>query len=125
MNHLLASDRCAESVDWLGDRSMRLARGHHRWRSGLHFGMNVLDIYFGLTTIPPEMIEAARVDGASLRQITWRVIVPILQPTIEFIAVITSITIRISMFGLIYVMTSGGARFGDLHAASPDPADAG
>ena len=31
-----------------------------------------------------------------------------LRPTIEFVAVITSITILTSMFGLIYVMTGGG-----------------
>jgi multiple sugar transport system permease protein len=96
-----------ESIDWLGDRRYALVSvvTVAIWA---HFGMNVLIFLSGLTTLPPEVIEAARVDGANLRQIIFRIIIPMLRPSIEFVAVITTITILTSMFGLIYVMTGGG-----------------
>ena len=95
------------SVDWLGDDRFALVAVIivAIWA---HFGMSVLIFPSGLTTIPPEIIEAARIDGANLGQIIFRVMIPILRPTIELIAIITTITILTSMFGLIYVMTAGG-----------------
>jgi multiple sugar transport system permease protein len=95
------------SVDWLGDRRYALAAVVcvAIWA---HFGMNVLIFLSGLATVPVEIIEAARVDGATLRQVILRIIVPMMRSTIEFVAVISTITILTSMFGLIYVMTAGG-----------------
>ena len=94
-------------VDWLGDRHFALTSVVcvAIWA---HFGMNVLIFLSGLATVPAEIIEAARVDGATLRQIIFRIIIPLLRPTLEFVAVISTITILTSMFGLIYVMTAGG-----------------
>lgn len=40
-----------------------------------------------LGTFPPELIEAARVDGATRRQILWRVVLPVLRPTLSVLAV--------------------------------------
>ena len=95
------------AVDWLGDRRTALFSVVcvAIWA---HFGMNVLIFLSGLATVPVEIIEAARVDGASLRQLILRIIIPMLRSTVEFVAVISTITILTSMFGLIYVMTAGG-----------------
>jgi multiple sugar transport system permease protein len=38
----------------------------------------------------------------------WHIIIPFLRPIIEFVAVVTTIGILTSMFGLIYVLTAGG-----------------
>jgi len=94
-------------IDWLGDGRYALLAVIlvAIWA---HFGMSVLIFLSGLTTIPPEIIEAARIDGANLGQIIGRVIIPMLRPTIELVVVMTTITILTSMFGLIYVMTGGG-----------------
>ena len=94
-------------VDWLGDRHFALISvvSVAIWA---HFGMNVLIYLSGLATVPPEIVEAARIDGASLRQVIVWIIIPLLRPTLEFVAVISTITILTSMFGLIYVMTAGG-----------------
>jgi multiple sugar transport system permease protein len=94
-------------VDWLGDRRFALLSVVcvAIWA---HFGMNVLIYLSGLATVPPEIIEAARIDGASLRQVIFRVIIPLQRPTLEFVAVVSVITVLTSMFGLIYVMTAGG-----------------
>ena len=40
-----------------------------------------------LGTFPKELIEAARVDGASAWRILWRVVVPVLRPTLSVLAV--------------------------------------
>ena len=57
--------------------------------------------------ISSEVLEAARVDGASEGQIFWRVIVPMVSLPISVVAV-TLIVNVIKLFDLIYVMTSGG-----------------
>jgi len=44
-----------------------------------------------LSGISSEMLEAAAVDGASRRQVNWRVIVPNLLPTVSLIALLTTI----------------------------------
>ncbi|MFE2211268.1 carbohydrate ABC transporter permease [Streptomyces canus] len=52
-------------------------------------GYNALIFLAGLQAIPNELFEAARVDGASSRQVLFRVVVPQLRPVILF-AIITS-----------------------------------
>ena len=61
-----------------------------------------------------EIIEAARVDGATPVQIFARIQVPLLGPTISVVTV-TMIIYVIKMFDLIYVM--GGSNGGPLGAA--------
>ncbi len=70
--------------------------------------MSVLIFLAGLSTVSGELIEAARLDGASQRQIWWHVILPAMRPILEFVAVVTTIGVLTSMFGLIYVLTAGG-----------------
>jgi len=56
--------------------------------------------------IPLELDEAARLDGATERQIFFRVIVPIIKGSI--IAVITTIAIaNLKVFDIVFVMTGG------------------
>ena len=57
--------------------------------------------------ISSEVLEAARVDGASEPQIFWRIIVPMVSLPISVVAV-TLIVNVIKLFDLIYVMTGGG-----------------
>ena len=67
-----------------------------------------------LKGIPVEVLEAARVDGASGPQIFARIQVPLLVPTLSVVAV-TMIIYVIKMFDLIFVM--GGQNGGPLGAA--------
>ncbi|HEX2844247.1 MAG TPA: sugar ABC transporter permease, partial [Candidatus Limnocylindria bacterium] len=57
--------------------------------------------------ISSEVLEAARVDGATESQIFWRVIVPMVSLPISVVAV-TLIVNVVKLFDLIYVMTGGG-----------------
>ena len=66
-----------------------------------------LFIYAGLNGINQEIIEAARVDGASERQIVRGIILPILLPTIAVIALLRTI-MSIKAFDEMYLLTKGG-----------------
>ena len=79
--------------------------GVHIWAT---FGMALVVFLAGFATLDSALLDAARVDGASLPQIIWHVIIPSLSRTIQFVFVTTMIGMLTSMFGLLYVMTSGG-----------------
>jgi putative chitobiose transport system permease protein len=61
----------------------------------------------GMQSLPQELDEAARIDGANRWQRLWDVTIPLLKPVITLVAVIASIA-AMKVFGEIYVMTSGG-----------------
>ncbi len=68
------------------------------------FCMTILSA--ALKAVPDEVIEAARVDGAKEWTIFWRVMVPIIMPTIT--VVITTMVINVlKLFDIVYVMTGG------------------
>lgn len=94
-------------VDWLGSGATALGSliVVQLWAT---FGMSVLIFLAGLSTVSEELVEAARLDGAKPLQIWWHVILPSLRPILEFVAVVTTIGVLTSMFGLIYVLTAGG-----------------
>jgi raffinose/stachyose/melibiose transport system permease protein len=61
----------------------------------------------GLTTIPPELHEAARLDGAGSGRLFWSITLPLLRGVIRAAAIISLIG-SLKYFDLIYVMTGGG-----------------
>ncbi len=61
----------------------------------------------GLQTIPQDFIDAARIDGANPWRIFWRVTMPLLNPTMLFVAVILVIN-AFRVFTIPYVMSAGG-----------------
>ncbi len=60
----------------------------------------------GLRGLPEEVLEAARVDGATEWQVFARVTMPLLLPTIAVVAT-TMIINALKVFDIVYVMTSG------------------
>lgn len=60
-----------------------------------------------LQDIPPELMEAASVDGAGRWRVFWHVVLPQLRPVTVFAAVWQSIT-AIQLFDLVYTTTRGG-----------------
>jgi alpha-glucoside transport system permease protein len=70
-------------------------------------GFAVVILSAALKGISTEILEAARVDGASEAQIFRRIIVPMLSLPISVIAVTLTINV-IKLFDLVYVMTEGG-----------------
>ena len=68
------------------------------------FAMVILSA--GLKGIPTEILEAARVDGATERQIFWRITIPMLSTTIAVVGT-TLVIIALKTFDLVFVMTAG------------------
>jgi multiple sugar transport system permease protein len=61
----------------------------------------------GLTSIPPEMFEAAELDGATPWQTFYYVTLPLLTPII-LLAITFRLLDAVKLFDIIYVMTGGG-----------------
>jgi putative chitobiose transport system permease protein len=61
----------------------------------------------GLQTIPQEIYESSALDGATAWQQTMRLTVPLMLPSIAFVAIVSSIS-ALKVFTEIYVMTRGG-----------------
>jgi alpha-glucoside transport system permease protein len=70
-------------------------------------GFAVVILSAALKGISSEILEAARVDGASEGQIFRRIIIPMLSLPISVIAVTLTINV-VKLFDLVYVMTEGG-----------------
>jgi multiple sugar transport system permease protein len=75
----------------------------------LSFGIGVPLILFlaGLAAIPQELYEAARIDGASQRQLIQHISIPLLRPTLLFVAVTQTIAAS-QVFALVQILTQGG-----------------
>jgi alpha-glucoside transport system permease protein len=59
-----------------------------------------------LKSVPDEILEAARVDGATEWVTFWKITVPIIMPTI--LVVVTTMVINVlKLFDIVYVMTGG------------------
>jgi raffinose/stachyose/melibiose transport system permease protein len=72
-----------------------------------YVGYHMLLMYAGIKSVSPDVIEAARIDGANDWQINTRIIIPLLKPVIK-ICVIFAVTGSLKTFDLIYVLTRGG-----------------
>jgi multiple sugar transport system permease protein len=70
-------------------------------------GFTFIIMLAGLQTVPSELIEAARTDGASSWQIFWGVTLPLMSPTLFFATIITFIG-AFQIFDPIQIITKGG-----------------
>lgn len=70
-------------------------------------GYNMLIFLAGLSGISNEVIEAARLEGATVLQRVRHILVPMLLPVIFFVTVITTIS-AFQIFEQTYVLTRGG-----------------
>ena len=66
-----------------------------------------LVILAALQSVPQELYEAARVDGASPLQLFWHITIPSIRSTLELLVVLASI-FSFKQFVIIYLMTGGG-----------------
>lgn len=70
-------------------------------------GMNMVLFLAALQGIPPELKEAARIDGASPWRSFWSVTLPLMSPTLLLVMILTSIG-ALDVFAPIQVLTQGG-----------------
>jgi len=72
-------------------------------------GYNVVLFLTGFSTIPTNLYEAAKIDGANFNNTFFRITLPLLKPSIYFVTLVTAIS-SFQVFDLIYIMTSGGPK---------------
>ncbi len=61
----------------------------------------------GLQSLPPNVYEAAQIDGASRWNTFWRITFPLLAPTLVTAAILRSVDL-LRFFDIIYITTQGG-----------------
>ena len=91
---------------WLGNPMLAMLSiiMINAWRGLPFYGITLLA---GLQTVPPELYEAATIDGASGWQRFRYVTLPLLQPII-LIVTLFSVIFTFADFQLVYVLTHGG-----------------
>lgn len=92
------------TADWLQVFPLAMIIVVNTWR-GIATAMILLTA--GLSTIPQEIYEAARMDGATPTQMFRRITLPLMMPTILLYMLISTVS-TIAVFGLVYALTRGG-----------------
>lgn len=90
--------------NWLFEFPMLAVIAANIWR-GTAFSMMVYQA--ALSEVPPELTEAAMIDGATGRQRFLQVTLPVIRPTVATNLMLTTLQ-TLAVFTLIWVMTSGG-----------------
>lgn len=95
------------AIEWLnGPNSALLSLvGVALWS---FFGLGVLNYLSALSTIPHEVIEASRLDGAGFWRMLFQVVLPMIKPMVGYWTVLCASGVLIWMFPLIYALTRGG-----------------
>jgi multiple sugar transport system permease protein len=95
-----------DPIDWLGDPhwAMPAIILFAVWKN---FGYNMIIFLAGLQSIPEELYEAARIDGASIWRQFASVTLPMLSPVVLLVGILT-IAGYFQLFAEPYVMTQGG-----------------
>ena len=70
-------------------------------------GYNMLLFYSSAKSISADIIEAARVDGASKLQISTKIILPMILPMVEAVTIFCIIG-SLKSFDMIFILTGGG-----------------
>jgi ABC-type sugar transport system permease subunit len=98
-----------EPVRWLSDKATSIAAlvAANVWAG---YGIVLLVISAALANVPPNLILAGQVDGASVGRIVRRIILPAIRPAV-LLAALVALVGGLNTFDLIYAMTKGGPLF--------------
>jgi multiple sugar transport system permease protein/raffinose/stachyose/melibiose transport system permease protein len=94
---------------WLGDPGTALGAviAVSVWKN---VGFSLVILLAGLQGLPHEVLEAARVDGASGWQLVLKVTAPLMRPILAITALL-SIIGGLKVFDLVFIMTRGGPTY--------------
>lgn len=94
-------------VNWLGPSLVTPAIiGSYVW---MWAGFAMVLIAAGLASVPRELLEAARMDGANEWQVFRRVTVPLLAPVLAVVLVTLMINV-LKIFDLVYIIAPGSSQ---------------
>jgi alpha-glucoside transport system permease protein len=96
-----------QPIPWLTNSNW-IVNNVSLWLVGvwLWAGFCMTIISAALKAVPTEILEAARVDGATEWQVFWRIMFPIILPTITVVTTTMVINI-LKIFDIVFVMTNG------------------
>ena len=91
---------------WLGDKNVAMGAClvPILWQ---YVGYHMLLMYAGIKGMPPELNEAAMLDGCTPGQVSWYITIPYIRPILR-VSVIFAVTGSLKSFDMIYVLTNGG-----------------
>ncbi|PRO66038.1 carbohydrate ABC transporter permease [Alkalicoccus urumqiensis] len=106
MNRFLTSIGIENPPLWLADTSIVLFAIFIPiiWQ---YAGFYIIIYYAALKNVPNEIVEAARIDGASPLQIAYKIKLPLIAGIIK-VTIVLAVIGSLKYFDLIYVMTDGG-----------------
>jgi multiple sugar transport system permease protein len=95
-----------QGVQWLGRPlvAMGAVIAVNVWRN---FPFAAIVLLAGLTSIPPEIIDAARIDGARAWTRYTKIVVPMIAP-ILFIGLLFNVIFTTTDLTIVYLLTQGG-----------------
>jgi multiple sugar transport system permease protein len=95
-----------QNINWTGsvEHAMQTVIICDVWKTTPFMALLLLA---GLQTIPRQLEEAARVDGASAFQVFLRIRLPLLMPTLLIAALLRALD-AFRVFDIVYVLTGGG-----------------
>ena len=101
----------ANIKDWLGDASTATNAiiVTSTWQ---YIPYHMLLLYAGIKSVPKEVLESAKIDGASFFKTLTHIIIPMMMPMIEM-CVTFSVIGSLKIFDMVYAMTPNG---GPLHS---------
>lgn len=96
----------AGPVSWLTNPDLALwsVSGATVW---MQLGYNLLILSAGLGALDEDVLEAARLDGASGLRLNWSIVLPLVTPQLFFL-VVTGTIHALQSFGQIKILTVGG-----------------
>lgn len=101
LNNLLGTN-----ARWLLDQNLAL-KSVSFVTTWMNLGVNFIFLYAGLKNIPQEIIESASIDGAGYFKKLFKIIIPMLSPTLFFV-IFMDIMHAFQSFGQINILTQGG-----------------
>jgi multiple sugar transport system permease protein len=92
--------------NWLGDPvfAMIAVMIVNVWRG---FPFTAIIVLAGLTSVPPEIVDAAKVDGANWERRWHKIIVPMIAP-ILFVGLTFDVVFTFTDLSVVYLLTNGG-----------------
>jgi multiple sugar transport system permease protein len=101
--------------EWLNDPHTALISLIIMMQTQWWGGMIVL-LVASIGAVPPELYDAARIDGATALGQFYRITLPLIRPAIAYVAVIATIS-SFRIFNEIELMTQGGPAFSTINVA--------
>lgn len=103
---LRALNIISEDIDWIGNPRYAIAIISIvcLWKA---IGYTIVIFIAGLQTIPTELYESARIDGAGITSVFIKITLPLLKPVITFV-VITTIIGDFQLFSEPFMIFNGG-----------------